>query len=479
MGETLTHGRRILLIDDNAAIHQDLRKIFGRRLTPATAFSAVEATLFAQSDKQPVRAAFHLDSAYQGREGVELVSRALQAKRPYALAFVDVRMPPGWDGMETIQRLWEVDPDVQIVICTAYSDYSWEDTLAKLGRTDRFLILKKPFDTIEVLQLAEALTEKWRLARDEQRRLAELEERIREHSRDLEAIRRIEAQLDTAEQRRHGAGTAAKASRQKRRVTLEQQLRQALQKGELTVHYQPLVEIASRRVVGLESLIRWMHPRLGSIPPAEFIPLAEASGLILPLGEFVLRTVCEQVAHWQREHIPVVRTAVNFSAVQLGHRRICHFVRDMLRNTGIQPHQLAVELTESTLMSNPQRYARDLQALRDDGVLIEIDDFGTGYSSLSYLKELPVDTLKIDRHFITQVDTSGSAEAIVSAVLALARNLGMRVVAEGVETDGQVQVLGRHGCEIAQGHFFCQPLPAPECRELLLELASAPRSPTR
>jgi EAL domain-containing protein (putative c-di-GMP-specific phosphodiesterase class I) len=238
------------------------------------------------------------------------------------------------------------------------------------------------------------------------------------------------------------------------------------------VHYQPLVEIASRRVVGLEALARWDHPKRGAISPAEFIPVAEETGLILPLGEFVLRTVCQQLASWQREAVPVVRTAINLSVVQLEHQPICDMVRTMLRDAGLQPYQLALELTESTLMKNAKEFAGPLQRLRDDGVCIEIDDFGTGYSSLSYLKQLPVDTIKIDRGFIAHLETDRSDEQIVSAILALARGLGLHVIAEGVETPEQLVVLGKYGCEVAQGYYFSRPLPAQECRELLVELAA-------
>jgi len=382
-----------------------------------------------------------------------------------------VRMPPGWDGIETISRLWEVDPDLQVVICTAYSDYSWEETLEKLGHADQFIVLKKPFDTIEVLQLAEALTEKWRLSRQERNRFQQLEERIRERNRDLEAVRSINVQLDAANRRLTAASEPAHNVQARDCAALEQDLRRAIETRELAVHYQPLVEIASRRVVGLEALVRWNHPKRGSIPPADFIPLAEETGLILPLGEFVMRTVCEQLMCWQREEVPPVRTAVNLSAVQLERQPIYDMVSTILRETGLQPHYLALELTESTLMKNAKEVARPLQRLRDNGVHIEIDDFGTGYSSLSYLKQLPVDTIKIDRGFIAQLDTNASDEAIVSAILLLARNLGLHVIAEGVETPEQLVVLGKHGCEVAQGYYFSRPQPAAECRELLVELA--------
>jgi len=462
-------GRRILVIDDNPAIHRDFKKIFSPDSSSATALSASEAALFGASD-EPARPHFQIDSALQGQQGVDMVRRAVEEKQPYAMAFVDVRMPPGWDGIETIARLWEQDPNVQIVICTAYSDYSWEETREKLGHADRFIVLKKPFDNIEVLQLAESLTEKWRLARQEQCRLQELEHRIKERNRDLLAIESINAQLDAAN-RQLTKSAEPDGTQLRKHHTLERDLRQALMARDLSVHYQPLVEIASRQVVSLEALARWTHPTLGPVAPAEFIPLAEQCGLIVPLGEFVLRSVCDQIMRWAQQEVPVVRVAVNLSAVLLEHQCIHTFVRDILRDTGVQPHQIALELTESMLMKNVQEHAKALQALRDDGVRIEVDDFGTGYSSLGCLKQLPLDALKIDGSFISHLDTSGSDEAIVGTILVLARNLGLHVVAKGVETAAQLQVLGRHGCEVAQGFYFSRPLPADECGELLKELA--------
>jgi CheY-like chemotaxis protein len=155
--------RRILVIDDNQAIHQDFRKIFGARDESEIALSEAESALFGEPAAETARAEFQIDSAFQGQEGLALVTKAQQENRPYALAFVDVRMPPGWDGIETTTRIWAQDPEVQIVICTAYSDYSWDEMVAKLSKSDQLLVLKKPFDTIEALQMAHALTEKWRL----------------------------------------------------------------------------------------------------------------------------------------------------------------------------------------------------------------------------------------------------------------------------------------------------------------------------
>jgi EAL domain-containing protein (putative c-di-GMP-specific phosphodiesterase class I) len=258
------------------------------------------------------------------------------------------------------------------------------------------------------------------------------------------------------------------------RNSLAGELRAGLRSGEVSVHYQPLVEVATRRAVGLEALVRWQHPSKGFIAPSLFIPLAEESDLILELGEFVLRTGCEQIMTWQREGTPVVPLAVNISAVQLQRAGFADFVRRVLRETGMQPQQLALEITESSLMANLQQHVGELHGLRTDGVGIEIDDFGTGYSSLSYLKQLPIDTVKIDRSFIHNIDSNPVDAAIVSAIFAMAQTMRLRVVAEGVETLGQLQMLSGYGCAFAQGYYFSKPLPAERCRKLLIELAVRP-----
>jgi len=247
-----------------------------------------------------------------------------------------------------------------------------------------------------------------------------------------------------------------------------------LDANEFTVHYQPLIDIATRRLVSLEALVRWQHPTKGLVAPGIFIPAAEESGLILPIGEFVLNTVCRQMVTWQLENVPVVPVAVNVSAVQFKHQNLCATVRGILKDTGMSPRLLYLELTESTLMEDPEHFIEELQCLRKDGIRIQIDDFGTGYSSLSYLTNLPIDTLKIDRSFISRINSSVADEAIVSAILAMARSLHLRVVAEGVETVEQLDALGRHGCEIAQGFYFSRPVPAEDIRKLLLDLAHRP-----
>jgi len=257
-----------------------------------------------------------------------------------------------------------------------------------------------------------------------------------------------------------------------RRASIELALRSALDEGQLFLHYQPLVNITTRCVVGLEALLRWRHPQLGLVSPGEFIPIAEASGLIVPIGEFVLRSACAQLVRWERAQVPVVPIAVNLSGVQLKSPGLWERLRRILQEEGVQPNHLALELTESTLMENASNHSAALQSLRADGVTIEIDDFGTGYSSLSCLKQLPLDTLKIDRSFVTHLETSSTDRTIVGAILAMARGLGLRVVAEGVETIGQLQVLGRYGCDFVQGYYFSPPIAAEQCEELLIDLAS-------
>lgn len=263
-------------------------------------------------------------------------------------------------------------------------------------------------------------------------------------------------------------------ARMRQRLELMQALKLALERDELTVFYQPVVDIATRRVLSLEALVRWQHPRRGLISPADFIPIAEESGLIVPLGERVLRQVCEQIVRWQKEEVPVVPVAVNLSPQQFQRQSVSQLVQEMLRQTGLDASYLAIEITEGSLMSDVSRYINDLQALRAMGVHILVDDFGTGYSSLSYLKHLPLDTLKIDRSFINNVDTNSADTAIVSAILAMARSLGLKVVAEGVETKQQLAVLDKQGCQMAQGYYFSRPVPAEQCVALLRELAKRP-----
>ncbi|MCG5072813.1 EAL and GGDEF domain-containing protein [Paraburkholderia tagetis] len=251
------------------------------------------------------------------------------------------------------------------------------------------------------------------------------------------------------------------------RMNLERRLRRALRDGEFLLHYQPQVEIEGGRVVGMEALVRWNDPEVGLVSPAQFIPVAEESGLIGPLSDWVLREACRQNRAWQDAGLPPVRVSVNFSAKTFHQRDITELVKGVLQETGLDPCWLEVELTESTLMRNTEEAVSMLNALHEAGVGIAIDDFGTGYSSLSYLKRLPVDRLKIDRSFVADIGNSSDDETITAAIIALAHELRLQVIAEGVETSQQFAFLRERACDELQGYFFAPPMPGSEAAELL------------
>jgi diguanylate cyclase (GGDEF)-like protein len=250
------------------------------------------------------------------------------------------------------------------------------------------------------------------------------------------------------------------------RLALESSLRKALPNDELLLHYQPIVDVATRRVHGVEALLRWNHPELGLVPPADFIPLAEVTGLILAMGPWVLRTACAQARAWQELH-PGLRVAVNLSARQFQEPGLVGHVTDALADTGLDPRLLQLEITESSAMQNAQAAIQTLRELKALGVGLSIDDFGTGYSSLSYLRRFPIDTLKIDQSFIRDIGADPDDAAIASAIIALARTLKLSVVAEGVETAEQLAFVARHGCDQTQGYLFSRPLSAQRCADLL------------
>jgi diguanylate cyclase (GGDEF)-like protein len=259
------------------------------------------------------------------------------------------------------------------------------------------------------------------------------------------------------------------------RLKMETQLRKALENKEFTVFYQPKTNLISQRIVGMEALVRWHNPLLGFISPQAFIPLAEETGLIISLGEWVLKTACEQAVAWQQAGYQDLLMSVNFSARQLAHSRIIEQIEHVLAETGLKPHNLELELTESMIMNNAEETIQVLQKIKSLGVHLSIDDFGTGYSSLAYLQSLPVDTLKIDKIFIDDIESQESNAPIVASVIALAKNLQLKVVAEGVETQSQIDYLKNHGCDEVQGYFYGKPEPA---TQLVLKL-SKKRQPSR
>jgi diguanylate cyclase len=626
---------RILIVDDNRAIHDDFRKILrGQDLDESLLH--LEATLFGEEVAPcPNLNTFRVDSAYQGSEALALVQRSLEERQPYNVAFVDMRMPPGWDGLETIERLWAVDPHIQIVICSAYSDHDWSDLIARLGRSDKLLVLKKPFEMIEVLQCTHSLTSKWRNERALGKYVSSLESDVSDRTERLEAANKqlrhlathdaltslpnrvllddrmnqaiVHAQLakegfavcvldldrfklindslghhagdellkhvakrltacvravdtvarlggdefvliigqahtreetertaraiidtlqaaicigelevhtsasigialypqdgTTTETLYRHADAAMYCAKQRGgacvecfaenmsfasedRVRFEGDLHRALKQLQFELHYQPKFKAVSPRIHSAEALIRWRHPEQGLLLPERFIPLAEESGLIVPIGEWVLRETCRQLRVWQDEGLPSIRVAVNISALQFRRLDLVDTVRRALGDAGIGAHSLEIELTETAVMSDPEESVEILQRLSRMGIIVSVDDFGTGYSSMSYLRRFPIDKLKIDRSFITNIMSSTDDAAIVQAIISLAHSLRLTVVAEGVETPEQVAFLRKHGCDQYQGYYFSRPVDAVQFAALLradraLEEASVDPSHTQ
>jgi diguanylate cyclase (GGDEF)-like protein/PAS domain S-box-containing protein len=250
------------------------------------------------------------------------------------------------------------------------------------------------------------------------------------------------------------------------RLQLESELRRALSKNELEIHYQPVLDLATGRVYGLEALLRWRHPEKGLLGPSDFISLAEVTGLAVPMSSWILRTACAQARAWHATH-PRLIVAVNLSARQFQQPDLVDTVKSALEDTGLPARSLDLEITETNAMQNAEATVATLRELKALGVRVSIDDFGIGYSSLSYLKRLPIDTLKIDQSFVRDITTDPDDAAIATAVIALAHTLKLRVVAEGVETEEQLAFLTARSCDRMQGYLFSHPLPADECTAFL------------
>ena len=611
---------RILIIDDNLAIHDDFRKVLCASAEEAAEadFRVAEAELLGEPVDDPGRPTFRLDSAHQGQEGVEKVRQALAEDQPYGMAFVDMRMPPGWDGLETIEHLWAVDPNIQVVICSAHADYDWLDVVRRLRHSDRLLVLRKPFEPIEVLQCASALTRKWQNERAMRGHVASLEHVVSTRTQGLEAANRQLRHLAThdaltglpnrvllddrlaqavahAERGGHsfavmvcdldrfklindslghragdellqevarrlssaarGVDTVARlggdefvivmspvagraeaealaqraieaieppaliagidihtspsigiafypadgtsldallahadaamyaakergrnnvqcyapgmSARTQGKVQLESDLHVAVTQQQFELHYQPKVDTATGAVYSAEALVRWHHPQRGLMQPDDFIPLAEECGLIGAIGEWVMREACRQASAWQAAGLPPLRVAVNLSAPQFRAGNLVETIGRALADAGLEARFLEVELTESAVMSDPEESIKILEQLSRMGVILSVDDFGTGYSSMSYLRRFPIDKLKIDRSFISEVMDRPDDASIVRAIVSLAHSLRLKVVAEGVETPAQLAFLKALGCDQYQGFQFSPPLPVAEFEDLI------------
>ncbi|WP_173236729.1 EAL domain-containing protein [Legionella antarctica] len=724
--------KRILLVDDNAEIHKDFCKILSKN--DDLALDSDEEILFGQvrNTKKYTAPEYKIDSAYQGKEAFELVRTSLLSGEPYALAFIDMRMPPGWDGIETIKRIWELDPYIQMVICTAYSDHSWEDITNELENSDNLLILKKPFEVIEINQLAAALTRKWEL-------IANLHTLIKNRTSELERLHSLtQTTLESVQEGILGVGLneqilvynenflkqwnipeellkseksklifqrladqvedsviflkvmndLQKEPQQKKtkewklntgiilelfakpqylhdevkgivysfrdtteRKELEQQLlhqathdnltglpnralltdrinqaishakrygmyvgilvvdldffkeindsyghkvgdlvlkeqakkllnfvrendtvarmggdefvvilgsqtdennligllnqfielfstpfevekreiiatvsigvsiypqdgmdadtllknadaalyhakdlgrnrfqfymeefnkhilqrneltvalTHALQNNQLSLNYQPLIDLKTGNIMGVEALLRWIHPTLGLIPPSTFIPIAEETGLITAIGEWVLRTACTQAEKWNQSSIfHNLKMSVNISSKQFRQQNFLFILNKIIEETGLDPDCLELEITESLILGNISEIIQKMIELKSLGFHFAIDDFGTGYSNLSYLKHFPFDTIKIDKTFIDNITTDSYSASIVQAIIGMSKNMGIKVLAEGVEHKEQVDFLKKNHSNQVQGYYFSKPLNEEDCAQLL------------
>lgn len=618
-------NRRILIIDEHFGIQQVLGKELTVPLANPRAITVLEAMMFRKPNCLSA-ANFDVASTHREQSGFTMVGQALAQGRPYAMCILDICMRPGRDGIAIIEQLWRVDPRMQVVVCSDRTADDWGQAAERLGNPDRMLVLRKPFEPIEVQQCANSLCGKWHNERLMREQLADLQDtvtqrtqgwqaatrelehvathdgltglpnrslfeaglgkaithatlehstfalmvcsfdrlrsineslghasgdalmrdaahRVKEAIRGVDAVGRLSADefaimLATpatkhdaervaariAQSFRHPArlndidvhaapaigvaffpedgrsatdllahaGTARQVAKQRggleaqrycssieleagrARIVLEGELHRALVREQFSLHYQPQVDTRNNTIRGAEALIRWHHPTLGSVSPAQFIPLAEETGLITSIGEWVLRAACAQAKEWQRRGHLQFRVAVNLSAVQLRTAAIVDTVHHALLDAELDPTLLELELTESCVMTDPVRAAAVLKQLSHLGVSIAIDDFGTGYSSLSYLRRLPIDTLKVDGSFISEMPLQPEDASIVQAIITLAHTLKLNVIAEGVETVEQLAFLRTLACEAYQGYLYSRPLGAEAFLELLARQAGNP-----
>lgn len=612
---------RVLIVDDEPSVRDAYRQVLGHAAPSAgqVALQDLRTRLFtgaasaaAPQLAPPPSASFELELCDGAEAAIAAVQSARDAGRSFAVIFLDMRMPPGPDGVWAAERIRHLDGDVEIVISTAFSDVDPTSIAARVPPVDKLFYLQKPFHPHEVRQMALALGQKWAaerrihrlayfdgltglpnraffqhqleaaidIARRHDRRLAVLyfdldnfkrindtlghgvgdqllcvlADRLREvlrrddlvsrptlpantancmarlggdefvlllhdiaslqeastvaervvkdldrpmqlamhqvlvtpsvgiavypdHGTDVETLFR-NADLAMYFAKRQGPGQIALFSETMSagglmRLTIENKLHDALRREEFTLHFQPQFDLATGAIVGLEALLRWSNADLGSVPPEDFIPVAESTGLILPIGEWVLRSACQQMQEWRAEGLTNARVSVNVSAKQFAQRGFPAQVAAILAEANLPPECLELEITESLVMQDEDWAQQTVAALKQTGVSIAIDDFGTGYSSLSRLRGFEVNRLKIDRSFVRQSQANLQDRALINGIIKMAQALGLGIVAEGVEEFTQLLHLQDEKCDFAQGFLLSKPLAAPQARDLLRRLAES------
>jgi diguanylate cyclase len=604
---------RVLVVDDEAEVRDAYRQILleSEVSREMAGFHALRSRLFNKQGGAASRARTHsvgFEPVFcdQADAAVAAVKEALAQSRPFAVVFLDMRMPPGADGVWAATRIRELDPAVEIVVCTAYSDTDPCEMGGIVPPEDKLSYLQKPFHPHEVRQMTIALASKWRAERrivrlayfdtltglpnreQSHNRLKGALQAAREHERtlavlylDLDNFKRVNDTLghaagdellcvvakrlrgslrysefgsaDSSSNARPGdiarlggdefmallpnlrssadagvvAGRLIDALREPvqlaqntlvitpsigiavypqdgsdaetllrnadlamyfakrktpgtcaffdvsmnaralQRFTIEDRLRGALERNEFYLQYQPQFDVRTGSISGLEALLRWTNPDLGAVSPAEFIPVAEETGLILGIGTWALRNACRQAQAWHTEGLPVGRIAVNVSGRQFARAEFAREVGAILKETELNPAMLELEITESVVMADEAWAEKAINELKHLGISLAIDDFGTGYSSFGRLRNFAVDRLKIDRSFVTSITEGSDDRAIAAAIIAMSRSMRISVTAEGVENFPQLNFLQEQQCQDAQGFLLSRPLQADAAHELL------------